>query len=91
MVIIDASLDELTGATIIITTIISTTDRSRDGDRVSVSRHDPLPMDSARCQLSGVKRTLPGFREMSAYDPKRTSADQTCCGAVHHGASQKSY
>jgi hypothetical protein len=59
MVTIDASLDELTGATIIITTIISTTGRSRDGDRVSASRHDPLPMDSARCPLSEAKRTLP--------------------------------
>ena len=39
MVTIDASLDELTGATIIITaTIISTTDRSRGRDGVSVDR-----------------------------------------------------
>jgi hypothetical protein len=39
MATIDASLDELTGATIIITaTIISTTDRSRHWDAVSVDR-----------------------------------------------------
>ena len=44
MATIDVSLDELTGATIIITaTIISTTDRSRDRDGVSVDRQPQNP------------------------------------------------
>jgi len=44
MATIDASLDELTGATIIIiTTIISTTDRSRDGNRIFGDRPATIP------------------------------------------------
>ena len=36
-----------------------------------------------RCPLLGVKRTLDGMSGMSAYDPKRTSVQLSCCNAVH--------
>ena len=42
-----------------------------------------------RCPLLEVKRTWSGFREMSAYDPKRTSAhcdplEQVRCHTLRH-------
>lgn len=45
MVTIDASLDELTGVTIIITTIINTTDRTRERDSASLVNLKMLGLD----------------------------------------------
>jgi hypothetical protein len=39
-----------------------------------------------RCPLLGVKRTSRFNEVMSAYDPKRTSAGQSCCDATRLNA-----
>ena len=62
MVTIDASLDELTGATIIITTtIISTTDRWRDGSQ-PISFTAPAKFDCTAVSLRSAEITSHGKR-----------------------------
>ena len=41
------------------------------------------------CPLLGVKRTWPFALHMSAFDPKRTSADQICCPNFSLAAGRK--
>jgi hypothetical protein len=59
--------------------VITTADR--EGIERPLSARFGLRAMSARWSLLKVKRTYPGHREKTAFDPSRTSAFETCCVA----------